>query len=123
MMVMRALQNVYGIYTGISIELPRLKEVSFQEDGTAKVTLTQVWSNLMSISARDIVGFELAGEDRTFHLAEAEVDWDGQTILVRCPEVPHPVAVRYGWRNWMDANLAKSNGIPVPPFRSDDWDY
>ena len=123
MMVQRALQNVYGIYSGISLELPRLKEVSYQEDGSVKVTLTQVWSNLMSISARDIVGFELAGEDRQFHLAQAQVDWDGQTILVKCPEVPMPVAVRYGWRNWMGANLQKSNGIPVPPFRSDDWEY
>ena len=122
MMVQRALQNVYDIYSGVSIELPRLKEVVFEEDGTAKVTLTQVWSNLMSISARDIIGFELAGEDRQFHLATAQVDWDGGTILVRCPEVPRPVAVRYGWRNWMGANLQKSNGIPVPPFRSDDWD-
>ena len=122
MMVQRALQNVYGIYSGVSIELPRLKEVVFEEDGTAKVTLTQVWSNLMSISARDIIGFELAGEDRQFHLAKAQVDWDGGTILVRCPEVPRPIAVRYGWRNWMGANLQKSNGIPVPPFRSDDWD-
>ena len=122
MMVQRALQNVYDIYSGVSIELPRLKEVVFGEDGTAKVTLTQVWSNLMSISARDIIGFELAGEDRQFHLAKAQVDWDGGTILVRCPEVPRPVAVRYGWRNWMGANLQKSNGIPVPPFRSDDWD-
>ena len=122
MMVQRALQNVYDIYSGVSIELPRLKEVVFEEDGTAKVTLTQVWSNLMSISARDIIGFELAGEDRQFHLAKAQVDWDGGTILVRCPEVPRPVAVRYGWRNWMGANLQKSNGIPVPPFRSDDWD-
>ncbi len=93
------------------------------EEGAAKVTLTQVWSNLMSISARDIVGFELAGEDRQFHLAQAQVDWDGGTILVSCPEVPKPIAVRYGWRNFMNANLQKSNGIPVPPFRSDDWEY
>ena len=123
MMVQRALQNVYGVNPGISLELPRLDSVEFLEDGRAKVRLTQVWSNLMNISAREIVGFELAGEDRQFHLAAAEVDWDGQTIYVQCPEVPHPVAVRYGFRNWMGANLQKSNGIPVPPFRSDDWEY
>ena len=123
MMVQRALQNVYGIYSGVSIELPRLQGVEYLEDGRVKVTLTQVWNNLMSISARDITGFELAGEDRQFHLAQAQVDWDGQTIYVQCPEVVRPVAVRYGWRNWMGANLQKSNGIPVPPFRSDDWEY
>ena len=123
MMVQRALQNVYGIYPGVCIELPRLESVEFLEDGSAKVRLTQVWSNLMSISARDIVGFELAGEDRQFYLAKAQVDWDGQTILVNCPEVPHPIAVRYSFRNWMGANLQTSYGIPVPPFRSDDWEY
>ena len=123
MMVQRALQNVYGIHSGVSIELPRLERVEYLEDGRVKVTLTQIWSNLMSISARDITGFELAGEDRQFHLAQAQVDWDGQTIYVQCPEVSKPIAVRYGFRNWMGANLQKSSGIPVPPFRSDDWEY
>jgi sialate O-acetylesterase len=123
MMELTALQNVYGIPTGISIEPARLKEWNVEEDGTVKVRLTNVWSNLGSISSRDVVGFELAGEDREFHLAKAEIDWDGETIIVRCPEVSKPVAVRYGFRNWMGANLAKSSGIPVPPFRSDDWEY
>ena len=123
MMVQRALQDVYGIAPGISIELPRLESCVFDEDGTARVRLTQVWSNLGSISSRGVTGFEMAGENRVFHLAEAEVDWDGQTILVRCAEVPHPVAVRYSFRNWMGSDLAKSSGIPVPPFRTDDWEY
>lgn len=123
MMVMRALRDVYGVDLGIDIEAPRLQNVEFGEDGVAKVRLTSVWSNLGSISSRSVVGFELAGEDRVFHLAEAEIDWDGETIFVRCPEVQKPVAVRYGFRNWMGANLQKTGGIPVPPFRSDDWEY
>ena len=123
MMVMRAMQNVYGEYPGISMELPRLKNAEYCEDGSVTVTLTEVWSNLGSMSAREVVGFELAGEDRAFHLASAVIDWDGQTIIVSCPEVQKPVAVRYGFRNWMGANLQKTNGIPVPPFRSDDWEY
>ncbi len=122
MMVLRALQSVYGIYPGVSMELPKLKDVVYEADGTVKVTLTEVWSNLGSISGRDVTGFEIAGEDRQFHLAQAQIDWDGQTIVVKCADVPHPIAVRYAFRNWMGANLAKSNGIPVPPFRSDDWD-
>jgi sialate O-acetylesterase len=123
MMVLRALQSVYGQNLNFDIELPELKEVEYLEDGRVKVLLSHVWSNLQSISSRSIVGFELAGEDRQFHLAEAEVDWDGGTIYVKCPEVPKPVAVRYGFRNWMGANLEKTMGIPVPPLRSDDWEY
>ena len=123
MMELTALQNVYGIPTGISIEPALLKDLALEEDGTVKVWLTNVWSNLGSMTSREVVGFELAGEDREFHLAKAEVDWDGETIIVRCPEVPKPVAVRYAWRNWMGANLQKTSGIPVPPFRTDDWEY
>ena len=122
MMALRALQNVYGQNLGFDIEFPELQSVEYLDDGRAKVTLTHVWSNLQSISARDIVGFELAGEDKVFHLAEAEVDWDGGTIYVHSDKVPHPVAVRYAFRNWMGANLEKTPGLPVPPFRTDDWD-
>ncbi len=123
MMQLTALQNVYGIPTGISIEPALLKEAVFEDAGRVKVTLTNIWGNLGSISSREVVGFELAGEDREFHLAKAEIDWDGQTIYVSSSDVPKPVAVRYSFRNWMGANLQKSSGIPVPPFRSDDWDY
>ena len=123
MMVMRALQNVYGMNPGVSIEPPRIQSVEYLEDGSVKMRLTQVWSNLGSISSRKVVGFELAGEDREFHLADAEIDWDGETIIIRCPDVPKPIAVRYAFRNWMGANLQKSNGIPVPPLRTDDWEY
>ena len=48
---------------------------------------------------------------------------DGETVFVKADEVPHPAAVRYSFRNWMGANLQTSLGMPVPPFRSDDWDY
>ena len=121
MMVLRALQSVYGQNMNFDMELSELQQVEYLEDGRVKVTLTHVWSNLQSISARDIVGFELAGEDREFHLAKAEVDWDGGTIFVHCDEVPKPVAVRDSFRNWMGANLEKTLGIPVPPLRTDDW--
>ena len=123
MMALRALQSVYGQNLGFDIELPELKTVDYLEDGRVKVTLTHVWSNLQSISNRKIVGFELAGEDRVFHLADAEVDFDGGTIYVQCADVPKPVAVRYSFRNWMGANLEKTPGIPIPPFRTDDWSW
>ena len=123
LMFMRAYASVYGLDPGLTVDYPEPKTIDFLEDGRVKITFTNVWSNLMSIVDRDIVGFELAGEDRNFVLAKAEVDWDGSTVYVRADEVPAPVAVRYGFRNWMGANLQTSLGMPVPPFRSDDWDY
>lgn len=123
MMFLTALQNVYGQGTGITVEYPEPKSIEFLEDGRVKIKFDHVWSNLMSITARDIVGFELAGSDHTFFLADAQVDWDGETVYVKSADVPQPIAVRYAFRNWMGANLQTSLGIPVPPFRSDDWDY
>ena len=123
LMFMRAYASVYGEDPGMTVDYPEPKTIEFLEDGRVKIKFTNVWSNLMSITDRDIVGFELAGEDRNFVLAKAEVDWDGETVIVKADGIPHPVAVRYGFRNWMGANLQTSLGMPVPPFRSDDWDY
>ena len=122
MMALRALQSAYGKNMWMPIDYPTPSSIEYLEDGRVKILFTNVWSNLQSIEDRTVTGFELAGEDREFHLADAEVDWDGQTVYVRCVAVPKPVAVRYSYRNLMETNLKTSYGIPVPPFRSDDWD-
>ncbi|GDY13656.1 hypothetical protein LBMAG53_25340 [Planctomycetota bacterium] len=66
-------------------------------------------------------GFSIAGADRRFRWAQATID--GSTVVVSHPEVPQPVAVRYGysndWLNW--ANLFNREGLPGLTFRSDDW--
>ena len=121
MMFMKAYSSVYGEFAGMPSDYPEPQTIDFLDDGRVRITFTNVWSNLMSITAREIIGFELAGGDRVFHLAHAEVDWDGQTVYVNCDDVPAPAAVRYSFRNWMGSNLQTSFGLPVPPFRSDDW--
>lgn len=65
-------------------------------------------------------GFEVAGEDRIFHFAKAEIL--GNTILVKSAGVSKPVAVRYAWADDPnDVNLFTAEGFPVAPFRSDSW--
>jgi sialate O-acetylesterase len=65
------------------------------------------------------VSFEIAGSDRKFVPAEAQVE--GDTLIVTAPTVAEPVAVRYAWRNSPDARLFNGDGLPAAPFRSDDW--
>lgn len=65
-------------------------------------------------------GFEIAGEDQVFHRANARIQRG--TVLVSCPEVPHPVAVRYAWANDPDVSLYNSASLPALPFRTDDWE-
>ena len=67
-----------------------------------------------------INGFELAGADKEFHYAKA-VEENGR-IVVTCDKVPVPVAVRYGWSDDVsDLNLFNKAGLPLAPFRTDDW--
>jgi len=64
--------------------------------------------------------FAIAGEDKKFHWADAVID--GDRVVVSCPEVPNPVAVRYAFSgNPEGANLYNREGLPASPFRTDDW--
>jgi len=69
--------------------------------------------------ARPPSALEVAGPDKVFHLAYGKIDRD--TLVVWAPQVKEPVAVRYAYRNAADANLFGGNGLPVVPFRSEDW--
>ena len=63
--------------------------------------------------------FEVAGEDRMFHPAEAWVSRN--RVYVKSNEVPRPVAVRYAWRDWVKGDLMH-DGLPVSSFRTDNWE-
>lgn len=64
-------------------------------------------------------GFEVCGDDRVFLPAKAKVV--GETVVVTCPQVAKPVAVRFGWKNYPVVNLFNKDGFPASPFRTDDF--
>jgi sialate O-acetylesterase len=66
-----------------------------------------------------LTGFVIAGKDRNFIFAEAKIDSD--SIIVSSPQVPEPVAVRYGWADLPKVNLFNKAGLPASTFRTDDW--
>lgn len=68
-----------------------------------------------------IEGFELAGPDRVWHPATASLHWQTNEVVVTAPEVDEPVAVRYGFRDFLPGTLCGGNEQPAFPFRSDDW--
>ena len=69
-----------------------------------------------------ISGFALAGEDRHFHPASAHLDRETGTVLVSSKAVAHPVAIRYAWsNNPTGLTLVNTAGLPLAPFRTDDW--
>jgi sialate O-acetylesterase len=41
--------------------------------------------------------------------------------VVSCPQVPNPVAVRFGWADYPVVNLFNKEGLPASPFRTDNF--
>jgi sialate O-acetylesterase len=64
-------------------------------------------------------GFSIAGRDGNFVWANAEIY--GDKVIVSSPEVPRPVAVRYGWADYPVVNLWNVDGLPASPFRTDNY--
>ena len=62
----------------------------------------------------------MAGEDKVFYPATGETT-KRDCIVVKCPQVNNPVAVRYCFRNWGEASVFSTTGIPASPFRTDNW--
>ena len=67
----------------------------------------------------ELKGFIIAGEDKVWHEAKAEIK--GKTVIVAASEVAKPVAVRYAWAKFPTCNLYNKEGLPAVPFRTDDW--
>jgi sialate O-acetylesterase len=92
------------------------------EGNSVRVKFTHVGRGLAVRHSEKLQGFAIAGDDRVFHWADAKID--GDTVVVSCPAVPKPVAVRYAWgpinnRTW--ANLFNADRFPAVTFRTDDW--
>ena len=61
--------------------------------------------------------FELAGMDKIFHHAKAEIS--GDKVIVWCDLVQKPAYVRYGWQPYSTGNLINGVGLPASTFSSE----
>lgn len=111
-----ALVKTYGM-KGVTAESPRYAGMEVRND-TVVVSFERapMWINCKDrFESRH---FQLAGEDRVFHPAKA---WISRSkMYVKSEEVSRPVAVRYGFRNYVEGDLYGED-LPVSSFRSDDW--
>jgi sialate O-acetylesterase len=65
-------------------------------------------------------GFAVCGEDKVWHWAKGKLT-SGKTVEVSCDQVSHPIAVRYAWADNPVCNLYSKDGLPVAPFRTDNF--
>jgi sialate O-acetylesterase len=112
-----ALAQDYGVQ--IQSQSPRFKSLEIKGN-KAVVTFDNVGGGLKAVDFKDPRGFAIAGEDHKFAWAQAQVVGPDR-IEVWSDAVTAPVAVRYAWGDNPVVNLQSAEGLPVTPFRTDDW--
>ncbi len=88
------------------------------EGGKATTYFTNVGSGL-SAGDGQLKGFSIAGSDRKFVWADAQIK--GDSVVVSSAQVTDPKAVRYGWAENPIGNLFNKEEFPASCFRTDDW--
>ena len=112
-----AMAKTYG-KENLAFASPLFDAAKF-DGGKAVVSFKHAEGGLKARDGQPLNWFALAGEDKKFVSAKAEVV--GNTVVVTAEGVAKPVAVRFGWHELAEPNLASATGLPVSPFRSDHW--
>jgi sialate O-acetylesterase len=112
-----ALAKDYGFQ--IPFRSPEFKNLTI-EGSKAKVTLDCFGSKLRPFDVNEPRGLTICGADQKWQLAQGKI-LNGDTIEVWSDQVPEPVAVRYAWASNPICNLYSDDGLPVTPFRTDDF--
>ena len=113
-----ALRDLYG-QGGVDVVAPTYE--SYKVDGNSIiVTLKDVGPGLAPGYGKWVKGFEIAGADKVFHPANAYVH-SYREVKVSSDKVKEPVAVRYAFRNFIPCDFMSVLGLPVVPFRTDNW--
>jgi sialate O-acetylesterase len=69
----------------------------------------------------DVIGFAVCGDDKVWHWAKGTLVGKDM-VEISSDKVPKPVAVRYAWADNPVCNLFSDEGLPVTPFRTDDFE-
>jgi sialate O-acetylesterase len=113
--VKAALALAYG--RDVSHSGPSVRSVEFK-NGKAFIRFAHAEGGLQAVGG-ELAGFVIAGSDRKFVFADAKIEDD--TVVLGNPQVPNPVAARYGWADLPKVNLFNKEGFPASPFRTDNW--
>ena len=113
-----ALARDYG--KTIEYQSPSYKAMEVK-DGKAILTFDNVGvAGLYAFDTQEVIGLAVAGEDKVWHWGVGKIVGPDK-VEVSSAAVATPVAVRYAWADNPVANLYSRNGLPVVPFRTDDW--
>lgn len=103
----------------IPYQSPRYDSME-KQDGAIVVHFKDVSGGLRTVNSQQLEGFAIAGDDHKWVWADAQIVGKDQ-VKVSSSKVAAPVAVRYAWSDNPVCNLYNTTGLPVTPFRTDDW--
>jgi sialate O-acetylesterase len=119
-----ALSQTYGL-PGITYSGPVYKEFEIV-DSNINVFFDYVPFGLSSFG-KELTGFQIAGEDKKFYNAKAIITTINRSgivlpvVVVYSDKVSKPIAVRYGFENYVQGTLFNTAGLPASSFRTDNW--
>ena len=117
-LLFNALNKTYGMKE-VDCTGPVYKSMK-EKDGALLLNFDNAETGIFSPET-ELSYFEIAGEDKVFYPAKAEIIAHKQ-LKVSSMEVKVPVAVRYGWSNWFVGKLYDNNMLPASSFRTDNWE-
>lgn len=84
------------------------------------LTFNEVGQGLYAFDTHEPQGFTIAGADQKFVAAEGKIISPTQ-MEIWSDQIANPVAVRYAWADNPRCNMYNRDGLPMTPFRTDDW--
>jgi len=114
-----AFAKTYGV-KNIVYKSPTYKSMTVK-DSVALITFNDVGLGL-STFGKEVQCFEVAGENGVFYPAKMMIV--NKQVQVWSPQVKVPVALRYGFYNFpkTEGYLYSTAGLPIPSFRTDNWE-
>jgi sialate O-acetylesterase len=110
-----ALAKTYG-KEDIVCSGPLYKSMTVEGD-KIRISFDYTGSGLASRDDKPLTWFEIAGADKKFQKAKAEID--GDTVLISNEQLADPVAVRFAWHQEAIPNLMNKEGLPASPFTTE----
>ena len=105
-----ALHNTYGF--AIEHSGPTLR--SMEVKGKKVVLEFDHAKGLTTSDGREVIGFEVAADDKVYYEATAEIKND--KVVLKFNADITPKYVRYAWRPFTRANLINGNALPASTF-------
>ena len=103
----------------IAYKSPLFKNIEINKN-KAVLFFDNAPNGLMIKDGSKATEFYISGEDKNFLPADVKIEKD--RIIVSNKQIQNPVAVRFAFSNTAMANLFSKEGLPVSPFRTDNWE-